>query len=185
MNEEMPERYSTQAQDMNVEAFTNETALRIRLDSTQLKYQIQMFLEGKQEMIRREHGQLVSIQKTTGTPMANKQGIQRIMSYIEADINSQVVQGNFKIDQYELFMERTRKELAKHLLINMYDWGIKQQEFPLIADMVCSMIELFVSRVINNEERKSYANFMTHLENSQAGFNERKSGLWQKLGLGK
>lgn len=184
--EQYPEQYEQKHyQDMNVEAFTNESALRMRLDSTQLKYQIQLFLEGKIEKIVREEGILKTELRPLGTPMVNDEGVQRIMSYIESVINSQVVQGNLKLDQYEWFMQRTRKELAKHIFVNMYRWGIREQEFPLIVDMLCSMIELFVSRLINNEERKSYANFMSHFENGQAGYNTgKKSNLWQRIGMG-
>ena len=184
--EQYPDRYNTHAQDMNVDAYTTETALRIRLDTIPIKYQIQMFLEGKQESIEKNQaGNLVKITKDRGIPMANAIGIQRIMSYVESAINSQVVQGNLKQDQYEWFMMRTRKELARHLFVNMYDWGIKEEEYPLISDMICLLIELFVSRVVNNEERKSYANFMSHFENSQSGFSQKKETLWNKMGIGK
>lgn len=184
-DEEYPQNYSTNANEMSVDAYTTETALRIRLDTSPLKYQIQMFLEGKHEAIERNtYGQLVTVQRPKGEPLANKIGVQRIMSYLESVINSQVVQGNFALDRYEWFMERTRKELARHLFVNMYSYGITQEEYPLIVDMICSMIELFVSRVINDLERKSYAGWMIHHENTQAHGQEKK-GLWSRLGIGK
>lgn len=180
------DQYNTHAQDVNVEQFTNETALRIRLDTTQLKYQLQMFLEGKQESIQRNNmGNLITVTKNRGTPMANDIGIQRIMSFFETAVNSQVVQGNLQDDQYEWFMQRCRQDLNRHIFVNMYNYDISQEQYGLIVDMICNTIELFISRTIRNEERKSYANFMSHFENTSASQNQKKDNIWSKLQIGK
>ena len=118
--------------------------------------------------------------------MANEIGIQRIMAFFETVVNSQVVQGNLDENQYGWFMMRIRQDLTKHLFINLYNYDIKDSEYGLIIDMVANSIELFISRTKNNEERKGYANFMSHFENSSALQGQRKEGgLWDKFKIGK
>jgi len=178
-------QYQTHAQDMNVEQFTNETALKIRLDTAPLIYQLQLFLEGKNEQLANQNGNLVTILKDKGSPMANEVGIQRILSLIQTIINAQMVQGNLKEDRYDWFMMRFRRDLNKHVFVNMYKYDVCQEEYGFIVDMICNAVELFVSRTINNKERDSYANFMSHFENATAGQSQKKDSIWNKLQFGR
>lgn len=177
-----PSQYQqVSSNQMSVEAFTTETALKYRLDTAPLKYEVQMFLEGKTEMLRRDDdGRLITIQEDKGRCLANDIGIQRIMAKLAFILNSQNVQGNLTMEKYEIFMERTRRSLAKHVFVNMYDYEIDEKEFDFIVDNIIDAIELFVSRTINDQERKSYVGWMVHNEQSQAG-TTKKSGIWDRL----
>jgi hypothetical protein len=185
--EQYPQGYDKQAQDLSVNDYTTESALRIRLDTSMLKMQIKQFLEGKQESIQRnKQGNLLVKLESTGKAMANEIGIQRIMSYIEHFVNAHTFQGNIKEDKHEIMMERTRVELACILAVNMYDYGIDEEELELITDNVCNLIENTSTRPINNEERKSFVGTVIHSESSQANYAKQKSeGLWAKLKIGK
>jgi hypothetical protein len=46
--------------------------------------------------------------------------------------------------------------ISRDLWINQEDYGIDEVEYDGIIDSICLMIEPFMSRTINNEERKSY-----------------------------
>jgi hypothetical protein len=185
--EQYPSGYDKQAQDFSVNDYTTDSALKVRLDTSMLKMQILNFLEGKQETIERnDDGNLIARVKPTGSPMANKIGIQRIMSYIEHFVNAHTFQGNLKAEVHEIMMERTRQEFSSILATNMYAYGIAEDELELITDNVMNLIENTSTRPINNEERKSYVGTVIHSESSQANYAKQKSeGIWAKLKIGK
>lgn len=165
------------------EQFTTESALRVRLDTLPLKFQIRNFLEGKEEKLERVKGRLEPVIRQTSNRMMNDKGIQRIMSYIESKINSQVVQGNTDDEQYQLFMYRTRRDLNRHLFKEMWEYEIREDDYPFICDMLSDMIELFVSRTVKDKERLSYYNWLAHSENAGISQAKQKAGLWQRIGM--
>lgn len=181
--EQYPTGYDKRSQDISVDSYITETALKIRLDCSMLKMQIQNFLEGKQESIERSRdGNLLIKVKPTGKKMANDMGIQRIMSYVEHFVNPHVFQGNLEREQYEIMMERTRQEFALILATNMYEYEIEEDELELITDNVLNLIENTTTRSIDNEERKSFVGTILHSENSQANFAQnKKDTIWSKL----
>lgn len=184
--EQYPTGYDKQSQDFSVNDYTTDSALKIRLDTSMLKMQIQNFLEGKQESIERNNqGNLIVRIKPTGAPMANKIGIQRIMSYIEHFVNTHTFQGNVKAENYEIIMETARQEFSNNLATNMYYYEIDENELNLITDNVMNLIMFTSSRSINNEERKSYVGTVIHSENSQANYAQKKGGIWDKFKIGK
>ena len=185
--EQYPTGYDKQAQDLSVGEYTTDSALKTRLDTTMLKMQILNFLEGKQESIERNHdGNLIVRIKPTGSPMANKIGIQRIMSYIEHFVNAHTFQGNIKEDVWELIIMSARQEFTNNLAKNMHAYGIEENELDLLSDNVMNLITLTSSRPIGNEERKSYVGTVIHSESSQANYAKQKSeGIWAKLKIGK
>lgn len=185
--EQYPSGYDKQSQDLSVDSYTTDSALKTRLDTTMLKMQIQNFLEGKQESIERNNdGNLIVRIKPTGMPMANRIGVQRIMTYIEHFVNSHTFQGNLKEDIYYILMEKATQEFSNNLAKNMHTYGIDENELDFITDNVMNLIIQTASRPINNEERKSYVGTVIHSESSQANYAKQKSeGIWAKLKIGK
>jgi hypothetical protein len=186
--EQYPDMFTNKnSQDISVDSFTTESALKIRLDCTDLKMQILNFLEGKQESIdRNKDGNLITRTQKIGKAMANPRGIQRIMSYIEHFVNPHAFQGNFEREQYNIIMERTRQEFSNILATNMYDYDINEDEMELITDNAMNLIETSSSRLIDNEERKSFVGTIMHSENSQANYAQKKNeGIWGKFKIGK
>lgn len=165
----------SQQTQMSVDAYTTESALRYRLDTEQLRHEIRLFLQGKTEELQRQENRLVQVTKDVGRRLANDVGIQRIMARLAFILNSSVVQGNLTTDRYEVFMERTRKSLAKHVFVNLYDYDIKEEEYDFVVDNIMDAVELFVSRTINDGERRSYTGWMIHNERTDTGRNNKPS----------
>lgn len=144
----------------NNAGYTSESILRIRLDTQQLIQQTEYFLKGKMARIifddeGRPREQIV----TTGPPLANEKGVHAILAYLTATVNAQVVQGNYEWDVWRQEISWCRQQLAIDLFVNHDDWEIAPQNLNLICNVVMNQIKPFLTRLVNNKERESYANF--------------------------
>jgi hypothetical protein len=156
--------------------FNNASALQIRLDTRPLIEDIELFLRGVRyeysvdPVTRNEVRSMAKI----GKPKANPLGIQSILYLITSLVNSQNVQGNFKEPQYFDFVYWARLDISKSIMYNMGRWEILEEDFDFIVNQVMNMVEPFMSRLIGNEERKSYAETIRHSETNtlqnQKGF---------------
>lgn len=144
----------------NNAGYTGDSILRIRLDTEILLKQIESFLRG----------QIISLQVMPdgtvrneviqqGSPLANDTGVHAIMSYANASLNSQTVQGNYEWDHWREEVSWIREQLATDIFVNYDEWGINPQNINLICNVVMNMIKPFMTRLVNNEERKSYSNY--------------------------
>lgn len=158
--------------------FDNSSALQIRLDCKDLLEQIEFFLRGLEpntywdDKTNQWQQRLIPM----GEAKANKRGIQALLNYCRALINPQVVQGNYKEDRYIDFIIEKRIEIARMLFVNFYDWELKYDDaIAEITDFIMNMVEPFLSRTIDNEERLSYAQTIrtneTNTLASRGGFN--------------
>src|SRR3990167_10049464 len=82
--------------DLQNPAFQNQSALHIRLDTSKILENIELYLRGMRIVIQQDpKTKKISSQKIpTGKRKANDSGVQSILSYVTAIINPQVVQGN-------------------------------------------------------------------------------------------
>lgn len=167
-NQEQPNNYDGNQNYSNNLGFQNSTALQIRLDTSLVVRQIETYLRGiKEEIYQDEEGNIKTRTKYMGKPLVNNQGLQWLMNFIESLFNVQVVQGNFQdYDQYAYYLERTRKDLAEHLMINLRYYEIKEEHYGGIISTLMRFIEAFMSRLIGNKERESYANTMKMIESN-------------------
>lgn len=138
--------------------------MQIRLDPTQLIEQIRLFLNAEIESFTQsEDGTLRREFISVGSPKANKKGIASILSWIQMTINPSVVQGNFPMDErgkssaYDRYIYDFQINLGHHLMVNLYEFGIDEDEFEGIIDSIMNMIQPFMSRCIGNKERASYS----------------------------
>jgi len=144
---------------MTNEAYIEPNVLELRLDTNELIDKIKSFLMGGRIVyVKDEQGQPKPQFIKEGEPMANDLGVQSLTSWISMQLNPSTVQGNLKEEQYFKLLERTRKNLAKNLLINSPRYEIKREDRAFIIDGIMNMLELFVSRTIGNKERDSYSN---------------------------
>ena len=155
--------------------FNNASALQIRLDTRPLIEDIELFLRGVRiEYYIDERGGQKNKMVKIGKPKANPLGIQSILYLITSLVNSQNVQGNFKELQYFDFVYWARMDISKSIMYNMGRWEILEEDFDFIVNQVMNMVEPFMSRLIDNEERKSYAETIRHSETNtlqnQKGF---------------
>lgn len=157
--------------------FEIASALQIRLDTSTMLEKIEFFLRGlepntfwdKESQSWQTH--LVEM----GNPKANKGGIQALLNYCRALINPQVVQGNYRREDYVDFIVEKRIELSRMLFVNFYDWElIYDNAIAEITEFIMNMVEPFLSRTVNNEERLSYAQTIRTNETNtlaNSGFN--------------
>ena len=160
------------------------SALQIRLDTSQVVRQVEMYLRGERSILTEDvNGMLVKHEIWKGKPLVSDEGLQGIMQFIEIVFNPQVVQGNFSdvsstVKGYDLYAEylcRTRKDLAEHLMKNINNYGIDEKNFNGIISTIMRFVEAFMTRLLYNKERDSYANTIKTLESTQTS--PQRSGL--------
>lgn len=157
--------------------YISGSALQIRLDTQPLLEKIEIYLKGQQiTMIRDETGEIIPKVIEIGKPMANQEGIQYVLGFLNNICNTQTVQGNFKSeDEFGDYMCSIRKDFAEVLMNNLYEWQINIKHFRAITTTVMGMLYPFMSRLIGNKERESYAQTIkshetaTHMQSG--GFN--------------
>jgi hypothetical protein len=133
-------------------------ALQIRLNSDSIKARLQVYLLGMTEKYSYdEEGNIQRTIQKSGYPKVNDIGLQAVMMHVESVINPQTVQGNFDDTRYSEYLRRFREEFSKDLWINMAKYGIDSDDYDGIIAAIMRFIEPFMSRTINDGERKSYS----------------------------
>ena len=164
MTTEGQDQTVTQAANTN---FNNFTIIQLRLDTDKVLEKIEIFLRGSIFVYEEdEQGNIIQRQKQAGTPKANDEGIQSLMNMVSCVVNPQTVQGNFTVDEYDDYIEEVNISLAKAIVTNCYTWAIKDQDIESITEFIIHLIRPFMSRLIDNEERKGYSNTMRHVESN-------------------
>src|SRR6056297_3252847 len=164
--DDINEKKSSFGESSSNEEFTNAGVIRIRLDTNPILNQLEAYLKGEQtKYIDTESGLIKEEVIQVAKPKANKQGVYSIMSWLRSSFNSQIVQGNFqKFDDLYLYLADYRMNLCEHIMINLHNWEMSESDFEGTIDLIMSMVEPFLSRLVNNEERKSFTNTIQHSE---------------------
>jgi len=135
---------------------SNESYIRYRFETDKLLLELKAFMEGYKLVETVNNQGNVIIQKIKiGSPKANDLGIQEVMSDLNTFINSQVVHGNLDSNHYETFMEDLHKQIAIKYVKNSYKYNIDVEDLDSIINRVVWLAELFISRTINDGERKT------------------------------
>lgn len=145
---------------------TNETILSLRLDTDKLLDDIKDYLRGKKTLIKEQDGKIITETIKYGEEQVNDEGFQQLMGFIGSIINPHTAQGNLKSEEYKNLIFRLHKRLAYLVVSNWKIWGIKQQNRAAIVSHLISLTELFLSRTIDNEERKSYGTTLRTIESN-------------------
>lgn len=90
-------------------------------------------------------------------PLANKQGIQQILSYVENYVNNHCVQAHIidKVD-YNAKMNAYADDITLHFIANREKWGIFIGDCDILISTTIGQLELFLSRALYNKEREGY-----------------------------
>lgn len=137
--------------------YVGASVISIRLETQGILDQLECFLRGAQLVPHEVEGEgIVMKPVTTGAPKANDLGVQSLMSFIQAIINPQVVQGNFDHNQYDSFIYELNVSLIKNIVTNSDTWGIDDEDIGVICDFIMALAIPFMSRTIDNKERESY-----------------------------
>lgn len=157
-----------------MKAYNEYNSLRIRLDTTTLLDQIELFLRGAKIIIEQDQatGKIVSRKVKIGKAKANDEGVQSLLNWFSSTINPSTVQGNFPIDKsgfsskYEDYIYEYHVELTSLLVQNCYAWEIDEDEIDGIIEFVILLVIPFMSRLIDNKERESYYETIKSIESS-------------------
>lgn len=143
------------------------SALQIRLDTTKILEDIEFYLRGERiVLLRDDKGKVKPNKVKVGKCKANDLGVQSIMSMVTAIINPQTVQGNIDDQIYESYIFETHINLTTNIVVNCYNWEISDEDIDPIIDFIMSIVQLFVSRALDNKERESYGESMRYIDSS-------------------
>lgn len=165
---------SYNAQTAYNQHYQSASALQIRLETQQLMENIELFLKGEKVVVSQDENNKIITQKVSlGKRLANAQGVQSILNYISCIVNPQVVQGNFPSDgqglseMYYDYVEEVHVDFACNIVQNCYNWSIADEDLDVIIDFIMKLVIPFMTRLIDNEERKSYEATVKHIESSK------------------
>lgn len=154
--------------------------IKYRLETTQLIYEIQNFLLGSQRVTMQIDGRFVEKDIELAKPLLNQDGVFGVLNKIRMILNPQVVQGNFLMESWwREFVADLREDLTIMLMVNAYDWAYDNdidhfnRNVDSVIDTIMSMIEPFMTRLLFNKERESYADTMQSSESVV----QQKSGM--------
>ena len=158
----MPNESDSDSTIMNITKAMNDfNSLQIRLNTDSILERYELFIRGERlTYSQNAQGMLIAIKDKIGAPKANERGIQDMLNWISGIVNPQVVQGNFLLDNkgfsraYEDYMYHFRVDFMEYLMTNLYNFDIDETELQGIVDQAELMIRPFMTRLINNEERK-------------------------------
>lgn len=133
-------------------------ALKVRLDTTQLMQQIDCFLQGKTPITTiNEVGEIVTELRDTGKPFCNDEGRQKIMNWVTGLVNPTTLQGNKSREEMNALISDFYEQFTDDVNLNLYKWEVDEDCMQLLINGLMGMIEMALSRTIDNQERKLFA----------------------------
>jgi hypothetical protein len=163
----------------NMQFINNDSFMHLRINTETVLQRVETFLTGERVLwIEANTPTGVAQEKIViGKPLANKQGINDIMNSLYLMINQHTVQGNLKEDMYWEAVAQCREEITLDFLENGNEWGVQDFKYRYIVDKIMFFLEQFLSRLINNKERDSYAASMVSKEIISPEFLKKKGAL--------
>lgn len=134
-------------------------ALKVRLDTTALMQQIDLFLQGKTPItyIDEASGSIRTELRDTGKPFCNDEGRQKIMNWVTGLVNPTTLQGNKLREEMSIIVGDLYEQFTDDVNLNLYRWEVEENSMQLLINGLMSMIEMALSRTIDNQERKLFA----------------------------
>lgn len=131
--------------------------IQLRLDTTQLIRDYELFLRGEQLIAETDKNGQTAIKKiVTGERLMNDKGVQCLLMTVSQTINSAGVQGNWKSEYFEQFINEADKNLSCDLMTNLHKWNVSLTDYNVICNSFINLLQQFASRLIENKERESY-----------------------------
>jgi len=153
--------------------YITPSIIQIRLDTEKVINQIETYLKGTViEVSFDGEGNKVYTELQLAPAKANKKGIYNLMGFVKSKINAQVVQGYFPADgngnseMYKQYMDDVHESLYHMILENAQEWNIDDDDLGSIIDIVLHLIRPFMTRLIGDKERGSYAQTFKTTENN-------------------
>tara|TARA_R100000664_G_C2750848_1_gene138169 strand:+ start:240 stop:788 length:549 start_codon:yes stop_codon:yes gene_type:complete len=176
------EREESNAIASTNENYVNPTFINLRLNTQDMIEHFKNFLSAKESVVKRdEHGNYMEVTRIVGKPLANDEGITAIVNMVLLRSHHHCIQGNFDREHYWENLCKSRKEISQHIIMNCYHWGIEDNKLNYIIDNVLDFLEKVISRLIDNEERKSY---MQQFVSKESIVQDGKKGALQSFAGG-
>jgi len=170
------------AQVYNGDLNNQPSIVQLRLDVREILYNIENFLRGKIVTTSLDNdGNIQQENKSLGEPKANEQGIQNIMLRVGAIFNTAVVQSNFDEEGLSVYLMNLEISLARMVMVNCYKWNIKNEEQDILIDFMMDMVEPFMRRTIDNQERIMLGASTKIVERSGNNEDPNKKSGWFNL----
>lgn len=150
--------------------------VKLRLDTQKLHQDILNFLQGTTSIIKFNQAtqQYYESSEVTGQPLANKVGIQSLLSFVVALVNPHTIQGNIERKELLKILEHMELGLSERLTLYYENWGIDEENRDHIIDTLMFMIHMILSRTIDNLERPSYTPTIEKTSKYYANGNNKK-----------
>jgi len=170
---------TTDNQGYELEQYRNDSSvLQIRLNADYVLNNFKIFLTGEvQTAVYDKDGNPFMEKRQIAKKKANDEGIQFLLSYAQTVINAQVVQGNFSYEQYQNYISEVHDGIIVNLMNNLHSWGVSEDDYESIIDEFMNLVQPFISRLINNKERESYAATIKTVESSNIA--QSRGGLFK------
>lgn len=179
MNEEQQGFYPS-SQNISSSTYTppvDKSIIEYRLSTRAIILQIEANLRGVgihevKLKINPETGDYEDVFPDNQCPKANEEGIRSIVNWVATTINNATVQGNFfqdkggYSDELADYLSRYHRDLSRYIFINLYNWDIADEDFEGLVDNIMHMVEPFMTRTKNNEERLSLSQGFRTVESS-------------------
>jgi len=123
------------------------------LNPKQVIDEIEQFLKNK-ILTQDEEGNIKEIQ--LGDPLINDKGLPLFLHTIKAHVNEAVVQGYYKKDEINMILKEVNIDIVQLISTNWEDFGIKKEHFDIITDNIDHLIQSFISRTLDDTERKRF-----------------------------
>lgn len=157
--------------------YVNEGVVKLRIDAAPTLEKIQTYLKGKVTTYYRDQdGRLCKEDIQHGEPKVNDEGFQDLMNFMENILNPMTVQGNFDQERLSNYLKDCHDDLNKMIFCNAPAWAIKAKHQPTLTDSLMKFIEPYMTRLLNNLERESYAQTIKSSESSTV--EQGKKGIW-------
>ena len=162
------------------QGMANLSALQMRLNTRDALNNIEGFLRGYYItpvwVDKKNDFEMVKVPYAGGgvEPKMNDLGINTTMAYLNAIFNNQTVQSNLHEKRYMYIISSIHEFLADTLMYNQSGFNLKEGDYLMIVRTIINMLELFLTRGIDNKERESYAATIKTFESNS--ISQRKAG---------
>lgn len=154
------------------------TFIDLRLNTKGLLEDLENFLSAKRIVIEEDgKGGWYQRYEQKGLPLANSEGVTAILNMVLLRTHHHCIQGNFDKDHYWSNLCKTRKEIAAHIVMNCYNWGIDDSKLNFVIDTIMDYVEKVGSRLIDNKERESYMQQFVSKEQLISNRNQKQNAL--------
>lgn len=150
------------------DGYTTAGVVQLRLDTAPMLDSLEAFLRGRRVVGYQETpGGIVPVLGKSGIPKMNDEGVQSVMSWLSPMLSAHTVQGNFKAEDYDAYIEEIDINFRQMIMTNLHNWEIKIEDYDTICNQVIIVSIAFFSRTIDNKERESYSNTIRTVESNR------------------